>query len=54
MTEYTDFKILLDEPADNPQLGFNDYSQALAEIIEYSPPSSPLASLAIGVREKPR
>lgn len=38
MTDYTEFRILLDEPAVNPELGFKEYGQALSEIIRHSPP----------------
>ena len=44
MPAYTDFRILLDDPALRPGLGFEDYGAALGEVIEHSK-----AQFAIGV-----
>ncbi len=44
MDEYSDFKILLDEPTKNPKLGFKEYGKALADVIEHSSPQ-----FAIGI-----
>jgi hypothetical protein len=35
---YEKFKVLLDEPADQPALGFSGYAGAFAETIRHSPP----------------
>jgi hypothetical protein len=44
MTDYATFQVLLDEPAQNPSLGFDDYATSFAEIIQYSS-----AQFAIGI-----
>lgn len=44
MVDYTTFRVLLDEPARDPQLGFDVYAQSFAEIIEHSD-----AQFAIGI-----
>ena len=35
---YADFRILVDDPAIKPALGFGDYADAFAEIVCDSPP----------------
>jgi hypothetical protein len=35
---YTKFRILVDDPVDDPALGFQDYADAFAEIVTLSPP----------------
>ncbi len=37
-SEYEKFQILVDDPADNPRLGFREYADAFAEIVCGSPP----------------
>jgi hypothetical protein len=37
-TEYADFRILVDEPAESPALGFAEYADAFGEIVSGSPP----------------
>jgi KAP family P-loop domain len=37
-SEYASFRILVDDPADDPALGFPDYADAFAEIVSLSPP----------------
>ena len=44
MTAYSAFKVLLDDPATRPGLGFPSYASAFAEIIEHSK-----AQFAIGI-----
>jgi hypothetical protein len=44
MTDYSAFKVLLDDPATRPGLGFPSYASAFAEIIEHSK-----AQFAIGI-----
>lgn len=44
VNDYTGFKVLLDDPAEIPGLGYRGYAHALAEIIEHSK-----AEFAIGV-----
>lgn len=44
MGDYGDFKVLLDDPASTPGLGWPDYAGAFAEIIEHSEPQ-----FAIGI-----
>jgi KAP family P-loop domain len=41
---YTDFKVLIDDPAGTPGLGFDDYASALAEIVLHS-----RAEFAVGI-----
>jgi ABC-type oligopeptide transport system ATPase subunit len=41
---YTDFHVLLDNPADTPGIGFDDYAEALAEVIV-----SGRAEFAVGI-----
>ena len=41
---YTEFKILLDTPAEDPGLGFAGYASALAEIVAHSK-----AEFAVGI-----
>jgi hypothetical protein len=42
---YTDFRVLLDSPADSPGLGYEGYADALTEII-----MSSRAEFSVGVR----
>ena len=44
MDAYTDFKVLLDDPADVPGLGFGDYASALGEMVVHS-----RAEFAVGI-----
>ncbi len=44
MDTYTDFKVLLDDPADVPGLGYGDYASALAEMVVHS-----RAEFAVGI-----
>jgi hypothetical protein len=44
MAVYANFKILLDDPAQNPGLGFNAYAEALAGIVAHS-----RAEFAVGI-----
>src|SRR5688572_27676571 len=44
MGDYSDFTVLLDDPALEPALGWADYAGAFAELIEHSPPQ-----FAIGI-----
>lgn len=44
MESYTDFKVLLDDPAEDPGLRFGDYASALGEIIVHS-----RAEFAVGI-----
>ena len=44
MPDFTTFKVLLDEPAKAPALGFDDYAVAFADIIRHSAPQ-----FAIGI-----
>jgi hypothetical protein len=37
-SEYAKFRILVDDPADDPALGFPEYADAFAEIVSLSPP----------------
>jgi hypothetical protein len=37
-SDYAEFRILVDDPADDPALGFADYADAFAEIVSGSPP----------------
>jgi hypothetical protein len=37
-SEYANFRILVDDPADDPALGFPEYADAFAEIVALSPP----------------
>jgi len=38
MVTYEKFQVLLDEPAENPGMGFEDYVEALAQVIRHSSP----------------
>lgn len=38
MGAYETFQVLLDEPAEKPGMGFEDYVEALAQVIRHSPP----------------
>jgi hypothetical protein len=44
MTDYSTFKVLIDDPAERPGLGFSWYAEAFAEIIRHSK-----AQFAIGI-----
>jgi hypothetical protein len=37
-SEYANFRILVDDPAEDPALGFPEYADAFAEIVAFSPP----------------
>lgn len=38
MRPYDSFKVLVDDPATNPSLGFDDYASTLADVIQTSTP----------------
>src|SRR5690348_9554991 len=38
MPDFTRFKVLLDDPAPAPALGFDDYASAFADVIRHSAP----------------
>jgi predicted KAP-like P-loop ATPase len=38
LREYEKFQILVDDPAEDPRLGFREYADAFAEIVCGSPP----------------